>query len=127
MDLLPRADGATERDQQGLALSAKGMPTWSPETDRVLARLAEDKAPARQKVAPGLLWGLGRKGAMSLPSAGPALHCWGGVGGSSEGVRESQGTRGGRPASRLLLTAPPSVATGCYKYHSCLWMVQEVT
>lgn len=64
--------------------------------DRVLARSAEAEAPARQKVAPCLLWGSAGSATMPVPSAGPVL-CrlprkaleWGGG-----GVRESVRARG---------------------------------
>lgn len=52
-----------------------GCPPGAQETGRVLARPGEAEASARQKVAPYLLWGLGRRVSMPAPSAGPALHC----------------------------------------------------
>lgn len=77
-----------------------GCPPGVQEMDRVLARLAEAEAPARQKMTPCLLWGSGRSVTMPIPSVGPALHRlprkaleWGG-GGLRESVR-SRGPEGG--------------------------------
>lgn len=102
------------------------------ETDKVPARLAEAEAPARQKVAPHLLQGLGRQRdnacSRSRPSPSPLVPerlRSGGVAVTESG--RARGPEGGWPASQSLLTSPPLVATGCYKYHSCLWMLQEVT